>query len=792
MICHIRSATYDALRISAFALALVLVAADGTAVAAIWPGAQLEILHTFAGGALDGAIPRAGMIQGTDGNFYGTTIAGGLYNQGTVFRMTSDGTVTLLHSFSGSLTDGADPESELIEALDGNFYGTTLSGGASGLGTIFRVTPSGNFTLLHSFAGSANAGAHPFGELIQTADGWFYGTTSEGGSADLGTVFVMGTTGTVSVLHAFTSDEVGRPRGFGQNEIGTGGGPRAALLQGGDGYFYGTTYGGNVFRIAKYGGFNILHRIEQFGLTNIEAPLIASDDGAFYGTASSSLIPVTAPVPGGMFRIAPDGTYSAIRNGPGITDALRYGPDRRLYFGIAGLFQITIQGGQVTQLLPLASFDTGRNPLSATPLRGGLLQAADRRFYGTVSNSVQGSGTIFRVTLPTPGQPTGLSQTLTSDGVVHLTWTASSGTGTYTIKRRTSSGQQMVIATGVTSTSYDDLLAVDGSTSSYVVTGDNWLTEGLPSNEVSVDVPLRRARVAPGGFDRDGKADLTVYRPATQGHWYVRQSRSGYSYADYLDVPWGIAADIPVPGDYDGDGQTDFAVYRPSNGTWYVLLSSANYGYGQSVSYQWGLPGDVPLVADLDGDRRADLVVYRPSEGTWYVRFSSSGYSYATAKSYPWGLPGDTPLVTDFDGDGKTDLAVYRPSEGTWYLLLSSTNYSYAAWTSYQWGLPGDVPLAADFDGDGKTDLVVYRPSEGTWYLRFSSSNYSFATWTSYQWGLPGDEPVSGDFDGDGKNDLAVWRPSNATWYVRYSGDGFGTWQAYQWGLPGDQLSVGR
>jgi hypothetical protein len=291
----------------------------------------------------------------------------------------------------------------------------------------------------------------------------------------------------------------------------------------------------------------------------------------------------------------------------------------------------------------------------------------------------------------------------------------------------------------------------------------------------------------PADYDNDGRADLSVYRPSA-GEWFVLQSHSDYSYANYLDLQWGLPGDVPVAGDFDGDGQADLAVWRPSNGTWYIRFSSDGYSYGTWKSYQWGLPGDIPVLADLDGDRKSDLVVFRPSNGTWYALFSSDGYSYGTWKGIQWGLPGDEPVATDFDGDGRTDLVVFRPSNGTWYLLFSSDNYSYATWTSHQWGLPDDTPVAADLDGDGKADLVVYRPANGSWYVRFSSSLYSYATWTSYQWGAYGDIPMPNDFDGDGQTDLAFWRPSTGEWFVRYSSGGYSysTSQSHQWGLTGD------
>jgi uncharacterized repeat protein (TIGR03803 family) len=160
--------------------------------------APFDVVHGFS--SLSGQDnPIAAVIQGTDGNFYGTTAHGG-----TVFRMTPGGAVTVLHVFTGG-TDGSIPYAPLVQARDGNFYGTTVNGGGtSDLGTVFKMTPGGTVTVLHAFVGGTD-GAYPYAALIQAADGTFYGTTSEGGAVwNSGTVFQMTPSGNVTVLHAFS------------------------------------------------------------------------------------------------------------------------------------------------------------------------------------------------------------------------------------------------------------------------------------------------------------------------------------------------------------------------------------------------------------------------------------------------------------------------------------------------------------------------------------------------------------------------------------------------------------
>jgi uncharacterized repeat protein (TIGR03803 family) len=173
-------------------------------------------LYSFAGS--DGSQPYGGLIQGSDGNFYGmTTIGGTGYDAssgyGTVFMITSSGALTTIHSFAGS--DGALPFGELTHGSDGNFYGTTSQGGASfspatftsGYGTVFKITPAGAVTTLHSFAGSD--GSLPYGGPIQASDGSFYGTTEGGGLSYAGVAYRIATVQLVSAVSRKTHSIAG-------------------------------------------------------------------------------------------------------------------------------------------------------------------------------------------------------------------------------------------------------------------------------------------------------------------------------------------------------------------------------------------------------------------------------------------------------------------------------------------------------------------------------------------------------------------------------------------------------
>ena len=188
------------------------------------PAQTFTLLYSFD--LTDGADPWAGLVQATDGNFYGTTYQGGANGAGTVFKITAGGVLTTLHSFDG--TDGADPFAGLVQATDGSFYGTTYYGGAgSGYGTVFKITAGGVLTRLHSF--DSTDGANPHAELVQATDGNFYGTTYNGGANAAGTVFKITAGGVLTTLHRF--------------DFTDGAYPRARLVQATDGSFYGTTSG---------------------------------------------------------------------------------------------------------------------------------------------------------------------------------------------------------------------------------------------------------------------------------------------------------------------------------------------------------------------------------------------------------------------------------------------------------------------------------------------------------------------------------------------------------------------
>ncbi len=318
-------------------LAFVLVATDISA-----PAQTFTSLLSFD--QANGANPYyVYLVQGANGQLYGTTSAGGANSAGTFFEMTTGGTLKTLYSFCSvsGCTDGSGPTAGLLLASDGNFYGTTTTGGATGQGVVYRMTPTGTLTTLYSFCAQQGCtdGYLPYVGLIQASNGILYGTTSAGGAGGDGTVFEITTAGKFTSLHAFTG---------GDGEF-----PDSRLVQGTNGNFYGTTYGagGTVYEITGAGKLTTLDAFNGADGSGPTGALFLASNGTFYGTTSS----------GGA-------------NGGG------------------AIYSMTAAGKLTTlySFCALAGCADGGTPW------GGLIQATDGNLYGTTSGGgTNGYGTIF-------------------------------------------------------------------------------------------------------------------------------------------------------------------------------------------------------------------------------------------------------------------------------------------------------------------------------------------------------------------------------------------------------------
>jgi uncharacterized repeat protein (TIGR03803 family) len=349
------------------------------------PAQTFSSLFTF--NYAEGANPNGALVQATDGNLYGTTWAGG-HGYGVVFVIDS-GTVTPLHSFESS--DGAFPNASLVQASNGNFYGTTYGGGANGQGTVFEITSTGAITTLYSF--SSSDGAYPWAGLVQGMDGNFYGTTYKGGANDYGTIFKITPTGTLTTLHSFSSTDGSFPNG--------------SLLQVTNGNFYGTTDNGGtysygtVFEITPTGTLTTLHSFDWTDGATPNVALVASN-GNFYGTTWEG----GADGYGTVFQITPAGKLTTLQSFNWTDGAMPYseglaqGTDGNFYgtnqvssnYDCGTIFQVT-PGGALTTI---HNFDY----TDGCGADSGLTQATNGAFYGTSwAGGTDGYGTAFSLSM---------------------------------------------------------------------------------------------------------------------------------------------------------------------------------------------------------------------------------------------------------------------------------------------------------------------------------------------------------------------------------------------------------
>jgi uncharacterized repeat protein (TIGR03803 family) len=266
-------------------------------------GSEFLVLKHFSQSGADATNPRADLILASDGFLYGTSESGGEPNRGTVFRISPDGAdYTIVHVFGEIPQDGAFCDAAVIEAADGNLYGTTREGGAANGGVVFRLAKDGSeYQVIHHFGLGANDGSRPFATVIEGQDGLLYGVASDGGASHVGVVFRLNKFGTeYEIIRHFTAASA------------DGGSPAGALLQSRDGTLFGVTYGGGVnnagtvYRLSPDGAnYQVIKVFTGEAQTPKEpwGALLEASDGRLYGTS-------TAGGNGGgtVFRLAKDGS----------------------------------------------------------------------------------------------------------------------------------------------------------------------------------------------------------------------------------------------------------------------------------------------------------------------------------------------------------------------------------------------------------------------------------------------------------------------------------------------------
>jgi uncharacterized repeat protein (TIGR03803 family) len=439
---------------------------DG-AVFRITPTGTLTVVHSFDG--TDGANPWAGLTMGTDGNFYGVTLVGGKFGYGTIYKITPEGSLTTLYSFTNG-ADAAAGAAQPIQGLDGNFYGVADGPGLYTNGVVYKITPSGVFTILHSFDGPH--GSHPDAPLVQGSNGDFYGTTYWGGTNGYGTIFRISPSGNFEVLFNFVQ--------FDQN-------PEGPMIQGSDGAFYGTTTefdnGGIVFRITDPGGLTVLY---DFSAGTPYGGLVQATDGLFYGT--------TAPArySGGpsIFRISSTGAFATLYDFETATGTNSVSTQVQHTNGL--LYGDTNAGGTFG-LGVFYSFDVGLGPfvtfLPAAGVVGRTIDILGQGFTGTTGVSFNGTPATFTVSSDTfltasvpAGATTGFVTVTASSGTLQSNKTFLVGPQISSFSPPSGPVGTSVVITGESFTGAKEVIVGAGQTpASFTVDSDTQITAIVPA-----------------------------------------------------------------------------------------------------------------------------------------------------------------------------------------------------------------------------------------------------------------------------------------------------------------------
>jgi uncharacterized repeat protein (TIGR03803 family) len=295
-----------------------------------------KVLHSFSQTDGDGAFPWYGTLaRDSSGSLYGTTITGGLKGQlccGAVFKVTASGEETVLYSFTGFGGDGF-PQYGVVRDPSGNLYGTTQNGGPDNAGTVFKIDPTGTKTVLYSFTGLSDGG-YPMAGVVLDAKGNLYGTTSYGGPDTAGAVFKVDPTGKETNLYRFTG-------------LNDGSLPYAGVIRDSHGNLYGTTYlggtdgSGTVFKVDPQGRETVLHNFAggNDGLLPVGASLVRDSAGNLYGTTPQG----GSTDFGVVFKIDAKGNETILHTFSGSDGKIPYGT---LILDKAGyLYGTTYQGG---------------------------------------------------------------------------------------------------------------------------------------------------------------------------------------------------------------------------------------------------------------------------------------------------------------------------------------------------------------------------------------------------------------------------------------------------------------
>ncbi|MBI4915257.1 MAG: hypothetical protein HY825_05365 [Acidobacteria bacterium] len=550
-------------------------------------GTAQEVLHFFAGGPVDGRMPRAGLVLDAAGNLFGTTAYGGNADKGSVFTLKTDGSgFSLLHSFPTGDSEGGIPLAPLVLLGPDKLLGSASIGGQHGDGTIFTLNTDGTaFAVIYHFEGGTSGGSDPRGGLVLDGAGNLYGTTFGAGAASLGVVFALGSDGSAfQLLHSFGGGALDGSR------------PWAALSIDSLGNLYGTTWRGGtadqgtVFTVRTDGtGFGLLHSFVGGTSDGSEprAPVILVGPRKLVGTTYLG----GQYGQGTIFGLETDGSGFMLRRSFSGSMADGSEPIAGLVCRGHLLYGVTTSGGR-------AGFGT------VFSIRGGtdtpaIYRASDRSWYLKNSNASGAADLVFPY-----GDP--------SDQAVKGDW---DGDGDDTV--------------GIYRDGMFFLKNSNAAGNADIVVGF-----GAPG-----DLPIA------GDWDGDGIDTIGVYRPGGAA-WFLRNTNTPGP--PDISFTYGLANETPVAGDWDADGIDTVGIFRASDRQWY--LHNLNAGGNAELVFPYGDPAqDVPVVGDWDGGGDDTVGIYRAALGEWFLKNTNEA-GFADV-NFVYGLVNEKPLAGDWDGN---------------------------------------------------------------------------------------------------------------------------------------------
>ncbi len=469
----------------------------------ITPSGTLTTLRTLDGSA-DGNDPHD-MVAGADGNFYGIVTGGAAQGVGGVFRVTPAGGYSIIRSFGATDSDGLRSGAFAL-ASDGNFYGVSTDPcNPTPCGSIYRLTPSGIITTLYSFTGGADGG-RPLGKMVQATDGNFYGTTSHiaGGPGVNGTVFRITPAGALTTLHTFDGADGNSPVG--------------QLVQAADGNLYGATYNGGggcgncgvVFSVSPAGAFTLVHSFTGADGAFPTSGLYAAADGNLYGTANSGGASDTGAIYSVTFgaALAPPGGVTATGGNGQATVSWTASSGASTYNVYVG----TAAGAESST--PAGSGVSGTS-FTVTGLANGttyFFKVASVAGATTSALSTEASATPVAPPPPLPAQVSGLAATAGA-AQVSLTWSATSNATAYMVAIGTASGAETVLASGVSATTYTATGLTNGTKYYFTVTATNAGGNG-PASAEAVATPsagtVATPTISPAGGSYSAAQSVTL------------------------------------------------------------------------------------------------------------------------------------------------------------------------------------------------------------------------------------------------------------------------------------------